>query len=86
MYIFHIMALASPPGSPFVEDDDIGVPSPDRPVTTSAPFEASSPSTSSSSTVAELLQATALNPVSSNYFKMCSSKKNVSILRRRKMS
>ena len=59
------MALSSPLASPFVEDDDIGAPSPNRPVTTSAPSEASSPSTSSSSTVAELLQATALNPVSS---------------------
>ena len=59
------MALTSPPGSPLVEDDDIGVPSPIRPVSTTAPSEASSPSTSSSSTVAELLQATALNPVSS---------------------
>lgn len=58
------MALSSPPASPLVEDDDIGVPSPNRPVTTSAPSEASSPSTSSSSTVAELLQATARNPVS----------------------
>ena len=59
------MPLRTPPASPLVEDDDIGAPSPIRPESTTAPSEASSPSTSSSSTVAELLQATALNPVSS---------------------
>ena len=65
MYIFRIMAISIPLASPLVEVDDNGVPRASSPVSTPAPSEASSPSTSSGSTVAGLLQATALNPVSS---------------------
>ena len=57
------MAEVTPPPSP-VDAGDADVAEPHSPATTSAPTEASTPGSSSDTTVGELLALTAANPVS----------------------